>query len=431
MPTGATGGASVDIGAVPQHPTAKGPPMTNSHPGRRTLSPRLSYAVAALIVGLALFASGVPSPLYGVYQELWGFSPEVLTLVYATYAFGVLTTLLLAGRLSDDVGRRPVLLVALAVMIGATVLFIFATSVAWLFVARALQGLATGAALSAAGAALLELHPRRDPVGVGLANGVATAAGVGLGVLVSAALVELLPAPRVLPYVALIAVFAIALVGVWLMPEPVAARSRPRLTPQRPYVPAAIRGPFLLAALAAISSWSIGGLFLSLGPQLSADLFHTTDHLVAGAGVFVLSGAAAAAQLALSRTPPWAGAAGGSIALSAGMVLIAAAASAGSPVLYLAGSVVGGAGFGVAFLGALRALSAVIPNEHRAAVLSAFYVVSYAALSLPAIAGGFVVGELGLLPTFEVFGSVVAVLALGVAFQAWRTRPAALAIQPA
>jgi MFS family permease len=402
------------------------PEVTSPHlprPERRTLPPRIAYALAAGIVGLALFASGVPSPLYATYGELWGFSPLVLTLVYASYAFGVLTTLIVAGRLSDDVGRRPVLLVALGALIAATVLFILATSVVWLFLARALQGLATGAVLSAASAALFELHPRRDPAGVGLANGVASAAGLGLGVLVSAALVELLPAPRVLPYVALLALYAIALAGVWLMPEPVTVRSRPRLTPQRPDVPPAIRGPFLLAALGAVSSWSIAGLFLSLGPQLSADLFHDSNHLIAGAGVFALTGSAAVAQLALGRTPPWAGAAGGSLALSAGMVLVVIAAATESGLVYLAGASLGGAGFGVAFLGALRALTAVIPSEHRAAVMSAFYVVSYAALSLPAIAGGVVVGSLGLRPTFEVFGSAVAALALVVALLAWRTRP--------
>jgi predicted MFS family arabinose efflux permease len=403
---------------------------------RHTLSPRIAYLVPAAIVGLALFASGTPSPLYGIYLQLWGFSPLVLTLVYATYAFGVLTTLVLAGRLSDQVGRRPVLLAALGVLMVATVLFIAATSVVWLFAARALQGLATGAALSAASAALLELHPRRDPVAVSLANGVASAAGTGLGVLVSATLIELLPAARVVPFVALLTLFAIAVVGVWLMPEPVAARSRLRLTPQRPSVPKAIRSPFLLAALGAVSSWSIAGLFLSLGPELTANLFHTTNHLVAGVGVFALAGSAAAAQLAFRRSQPWALAAGGSLALSAGMVLLVTAAAANSSIVYLAGAVIGGAGFGVAFLGALRTLVAVIPNEHRAAVMSAFYIVAYSALSLPAIAGGTIVGALGILPTFEIFGSVVAAVALVVAFQAWRTRPRAyrlrrrLAYQP-
>jgi MFS family permease len=390
---------------------------------RRTLSPLTAYALVAAVIGLALFASGTPSPLYETYRDLWRFSPVVLTLVYATYAFGVLATLVLAGRVSDEVGRRPVLLVALTTLMGATVLFMVADSVAWLFVARGIQGLATGLALGAASAALLDLHPRRDPAGVGLTNGVVSAGGMGLGVLVSAAIVEVLPAPRVLPYVLLFVLFAVAALGALLMPEPVTDRSRLRLTPQRPSVPPAVRRAFMLAALGVISSWSVGGLFLSLGPELSGTLFHTPDHLVAGLCVFALAGSAAAAQLAFGRSAPWAGAAAGSVALALGMVLIVVAASVDSSALYLAGAIIGGAGFGVAFLGALRVLSAAIPPESRAEVMSAFYVVAYLSLSVPAIIAGVVVTSLGLESTFEIFGSVIAALALVVAFEAWRTRP--------
>jgi MFS family permease len=390
---------------------------------RRTLPEPLAYALVASVVGLALFASVTPSPLYGIYRELWGFSPLVLTLVYATYAFGVLTTLTLAGRISDEVGRRPVLLAALGTLMVTTVVFMSAGAVGWLFVARGLQGLATGLALGAASAAMLDLHPRRDPAAVGLANGVLSAGGIGLGMLATSMLIELLPAPRVLPYVLLLALFAVAFAGALLMPEPVAQRSRPRLAPQRPSVPPPARRAFLLAALAVISSWSIGGLFFSLGPQLSGVLFDSGDHVVAGIGVFVLAGAGSAAQLLFGRTPPWLGAVLGSVALSLGMLLLVLAAVERSPALFVVGSLIGGAGFGVAFLGALRGLSAVIPVEHRAAVMSAFYIVAYASLSLPAIVAGALVEPLGLRPTFELFGAVVAALALVVALEAWRTRP--------
>jgi predicted MFS family arabinose efflux permease len=393
-------------------------------PARRTLAPRSAFALVAAVIGLALFASGTPSPLYGTYRELWGFSPLVLTLVYATYAFGVLTTLVLAGRVSDEAGRRPVLVAALTTLMAASVLFMLADSVAWLFVARGVQGLATGLALSTASAALIDLHPARDPVRVGLTNGVASASGIGLGVLVSALLVELLPAPRVLPYVALFVLFAIALAGVVRMPEPVAGRSRPRLTPQRPGVPAVVRRPFALAALAVLSSWSVAGLFLSLGPQLSASVFHTSDHLVAGLGIVALAASGAASQVLFGRTAPWLSATLGSIALATGLLLIVLSAATGSADVYVAGAVVGGGGFGVAFLGGLRVLSAAIPPAHRAEVMSAFYVVAYASLSLPAIAAGVLVTPLGLEATFEVFGSAIAALALVVAALAWRTRPA-------
>jgi MFS family permease len=396
---------------------------TEPRTARRTLTPRLAYAHVAAVIGLALFASGTPSALYGTYRELWGFSPLVLTLVYSVYAFGVLAALLLAGRLSDEVGRRPVLLVALGTLLVATAVFMFAGSVAWLFAARAIQGLATGLALGAASAALLDLHPRRDPAGVGLTNGVVSAGGMGLGVLVSAALVQLAPAPRVLPYVVLLVLLAITFAGAVLMPEPVTRSGKARLTPQRPSVPATVRRPFLLASLGVISSWSVGGLFLSLGPLLSASLLHTSNHLVAGLAVFALAGSGAAAQLVFGRTAPWAGASAGSVALASGLLLIVLAASTGSPALFWTGAVIGGGGFGVAFLGGLRALSAVVPPHHRAEVMSAFYIVAYSAISLPAILAGVLVTPLGLDATFELFGSVIAALALVVAFEAWRTRP--------
>jgi MFS family permease len=73
---------------------------------RRALPPGAAYWLAAAVIGLCLFASVVPSPLYHLYAVTWHFSSLTLTLIYATYAFGVLAALLTAGRVSDQVGRR-------------------------------------------------------------------------------------------------------------------------------------------------------------------------------------------------------------------------------------------------------------------------------------------------------------------------------------
>jgi MFS family permease len=389
---------------------------------RRTLPYRVAYWHAAAVIGLCLFASVVPSPLYHLYAVTWHFSSLTLTLVYATYAFGVLAALLTAGRVSDQVGRRPVLLAALGMLMVSSVLFITAGSTLWLFVARGVQGVATGAVLSAASAALLDLRGHRAPVSAGLANAVASAAGLGLGALASAALVQSGTAPRTLPYVMLLVLFAVALAGAYWMPEPVLQRSAFRLTLQRPSVPAAIRHPFLLAALAVLGSWSIAGLFFSLGAELSAHLFSTANVVVAAIGGITLTLAAAIAQLVFQRVTPWLGASAGSVALAAGMTLIVIAAAENSSASFLAGSFIAGAGFGVAFLSGLRQLTSVIPAEHRAAVMSAFYVVAYASLSVPAVLAGIVVTHLGLETTFEIFGSAAAGIALTMAVEAWRTR---------
>jgi MFS family permease len=398
-------------------------PIAVRHEERRTLPDRIAYALAAGVIGLGLFASLTPSPLYHDYSVLWNFSSLTLTLIYATYAFGVLAALLLAGGVSDRVGRRPVLLAALGGLMASTVVFLVADSAAWLFVARGLQGLATGAALSAASAALLDLHPRRDPAGVGLANATTAAGGIGLGMLVSSSLVQIGWEPRVLPYLVLLALIATAFAGAYWMPEPVRERSGFRLTVSRPSVPQVVRRPFLLAALAVLSSWSIGALFFSLGPQLAAHLFGTTSVIVSGIGIVALAASAMIAQFLTARTAPWIATGAGSIALAAGMVMIVVAAATGSSAIYLTGSIVGGAGFGAAFLGGLRALGAAIPPEQRASVLSAFYVAAYGSLSVPAVLAGVAVTYFSLPSTFEVFGSVVAAIALVVAFEAWRTRP--------
>jgi MFS family permease len=376
----------------------------------------------AAVIGLALFASGTPSPLYTTYRTLWSLSPVVPTLVYATYAFGVLTTLLLAGPVSDSVGRRPVLLVALGSLMAASAVFALADSIAWLFVARAVQGLATGLALSTASAALLDLHPGRHAAAVGLHNGVSSMAGLGLGVLISASMVQLLPAPRVLPYLADLLLFAVAFAGTLAMTEPVRAPAGLRLRPQRPAVPPAVRPAFLLAALGVLSSWSIGGLSLALGPEFLEGLFHTTNSIVGGLSVFLLGAAGVVSQLVFRRAAPWASAAVGSAGLAVGLLGIVSAAASQSGAVYVIAAVVVGAGFGGAFLGALRALSSVIPAGQRGSVMSAFYLVAYASLSIPAIAAGVLTTLIGLRPTFELLGGVIAPLAILVTALAWRSR---------
>src|SRR5262249_13112231 len=206
-----------------------------------------------------------------------------------------------------------------------------------------------------------------------------------------------------LPYAVLLGLLAAAIVGAWFMPEPVSPRGRLRLTWERPSVPPAVRRPFVLAGLAVLASWSLGGLFFSLGPQLSAQLFGSSNAVVAAGGVIALSAAATLAQLAFGRTAPWLLASAGSLALAAGMLLIVAAAAAGSGVAYGAGALIAGAGFGVTLLGGLRALGSAIPPEHPAAVMAAFFGGAHLSLSVPAVLAGLVVRHLGLRPPFARF----------------------------
>jgi MFS family permease len=389
---------------------------------RRQLPTTAAFVLVAFIIGLALYASATPTPLYGVYQAEWHFSTPVLTLIYAVYCFGVLTALLLVGRVSDEVGRRPVLAAALAGLIASAILFLLADSVAWLFAARALQGLTTGTALGAAGAALLDLHPRRDGNHASLINGVVSVLGIGSGALVASILVEYAPAPLETPFLVLLALLGVALAGALAMPEPVERGAGRRVRPQVPRVPAAIRGQFTLSGLGVLASWSVGGLYLALGPALVRDLLHTDNHLAGGAAMLVLCASGAVSQIGWRAMEARRAASVGAAILAAGMALTIVSISVGSAALFLVAGGVTGAGFGLAFLGALRSLTAVVPAHRRAEVMSAFYVVAYLSISVPAIMAGLAVTELGLEPAARIFATAVALVALTVAVAARRQR---------
>src|SRR4051794_21405908 len=165
-----------------------------------------------------LAASGVPSPLYRVYQQEFGFSSGVLTTIFAIYAFALLVSLLVVGGLSDHVGRRPVIAAAFALEAVAMVLFFAADGVGWLLAARVVQGLATGALTSALGAALLDLQRSDRPLGA-LVNSASPGLGLSLGALSAGVLVQFVPSPTEWVFGVLAAVSALAAVGVVLLPE--------------------------------------------------------------------------------------------------------------------------------------------------------------------------------------------------------------------
>jgi MFS family permease len=388
-----------------------------------TLSSRNAFAVVALLIGSLLAASATPTPLYSDYAARWHFSSATLTVVYAVYAIGVLTSLLAAGRVSDRIGRRPVIAVALAGLLVAMGLFMGARSEAWLFAARSIQGLATGLALGAAGAALLDLEPRGDARQAGLVNGVVSALGIATGALLSGTLVEVAPDPTVTPFAVMFALFVAGLLGISAIPETVARSdddTGSSWRPQRPRVPGDMRGTFALAAAGVVASWSIGGLYLSLAPSLASDILHSQDHVVGGLAVFALAGAGTFSQVLFKGLEPRAALRFGLLVLAAGMAALVATLSTGSAPAFFAASTLTGLGFGVAFMGALRLVSVATPEAHRGSVMSAFFVVAYLSLSLPAIAAGITATDVGVEPTFRVFGTAVVALALGLTVTAAR-----------
>ncbi|MET8752939.1 MFS transporter [Streptomyces sp. NPDC004667] len=367
------------------------------------------FWVVGTVLVLLMLSSSVPSALYALYQERWGLSPGTVTVVFAAYAVTVLAGLLLFGSLSDTVGRRPVLGAALVLAIVSMGLFAGAGGPALLLAARAVQGLAVGLATGAMGAALLELSPRSRPALGAQVNSAGPTVGIGLGGLGAGLLVQYAPAPTVLSYLLLVGAFAITLVGVARMAESApGAGGRLRVVPHRIRVPAAARGRFAVLVLTVVAVWTVGGFYLSLGPHLALSLLHSTNYLAGGATVALLAGAATAAQLLLGRTEALRTAVLGLIGLLLGLALVLLALGLGSPAVFLAATAVLGSGWGAAFLGSFRALSALAEPAHRGELTAAVYVFAYLAMSVPAVLAGLLTNIHGLQRTSVGFMAAVA-----------------------
>ncbi|SDO89237.1 Predicted arabinose efflux permease, MFS family [Klenkia soli] len=379
----------------------------------RTLSrPAAFWSVAVLLV-LVLAASGVPSPLYRVYAEEFGFGSGVLTVVFAVYALALLVALLTVGALSDHVGRRPVLAVALLVEAVAMGLFLLADGVVWLLAARVVQGLATGAMTGAFGAALLDLQRREKPLGP-LVNSASPGLGLSLGAVGAGVAVQQLPSPTDWVFGVLSVLFVLAAGAVWaLLPEtsPRVPGARASLRPSV-HVPRANRRAFAAALPCLFATWALGGLYASLGPSLVADVYGVADHAVGSLVVLALNGTGLVGSLLTQRLAPTRGMVAGALVFAVGVVGTVVALAAGSLAAFFVAAVVSGFGFGSAFLGAMATVTRGVDPAQRAGLLSAVFTASYLAFSLPAIGAGIAAAHVGLTTTAEVYGAVVVVLAL-------------------
>lgn len=374
----------------------------------RTLSPRAAFFLLASITVSFLAGSLAPTPLYPVYQAEWGFSALTTTEIFGIYAVALLGSLLIAGRLSDHVGRRPVLIVATLVQALVMLMFATANGVTALMLARVVQGVATGAALGAVGAGMLDLDKARGPV----ANAVTPPLGTSAGGLVAGLFVHYLPAPTTLVYVALAAVFVLQAVGVTFIAETVTPRAGAiaSLKPQFG-LPAAARAPMLIAAPVLVAAWSLAGFYASLIPALTRIVLGFDPSLASGIAAFVFAGSAAATVLALSARVPRTVMVYGAFALIVGTAAAMMALGAHSPAGFFFATALAGSGFGAGFQGAMRTVLPTAKAHERAGVLSVMFVVSYLAMGLPAIAAGFLVSHgTALLATAQSFGTVVAVL---------------------
>jgi MFS family permease len=372
---------------------------------RRYGSVLLAYAFAVIMVGTTL-----PTPMYALYAERMHFAMFTTTVIFATYAVGVLGALLLFGRWSDAIGRRPVLLAGAAFALVSAVVFLVADDVTLLLIGRLLSGFSAGIFTGTATAAVVEAAPAAQRDRAAVAATIANIGGLGAGPLLAGLLVEYAPHPLQLSFVVHIVLVVLAVGAVLLAPE--TSERTGRIGFQRLSVPAEVRQVFVTAAIAAFAGFAVTGLFTAVAPSFVSTVMGIDNHAVAGVVAGSIFAASAVAQLSARRMAPQRAVAAGCAILVLGMVILAVALHFSSLQGLIVAAVVAGVGQGISFSRGLAAVAELAPADRRAEVSSTYFVVAYVAISLPVVGEGLAAQHWGLRTAGVSFAIAIGVLSV-------------------
>jgi MFS family permease len=373
---------------TPTH--APGSELEGNHLERRVRRNRVGFWIVAFAFATIMAFTTVPTPLWSLFAQRDRFSSFTVTIVFGVYALAVAVSLFFAGHLSDWHGRRRVLMPAIALQILAGVVFAVWPALPGLLLARTLSGLGVGAVTATATAWLADLHGAGTRRAQNVAIG-ANLGGLGLGGLISGALVEWTGSDLLVPFVVFTVLLSLAWVALLAAPDPHRLPSpRPHYRPQRVSVPPRSRGRFLAAALAAVITYAVFGLLTSLAPSFLAGTLHEPSHLLAGAVAFAALATAAIAQTVTASRTTHELLAAAIPAVLAGLALLTIAVWLPSPSLgvFFACDIVIGAGCGLMFKGAIATVSEITAEEHRAEALAGLFLAAYLGLAVPVIGLG-------------------------------------------
>ncbi len=320
---------------------------------RAAVGRRLAFVLVAYAFTVTMLGTTLPTPLYPIYRVEMGFSELIVTVIFAVYAAGVISALVLAGGWSDRVGRRPMLLLGIACSAASAFAFLIGgglLSLAALLAGRVLSGLSAGIFTGTATVAVVELAPPERKDRAALVATAANMGGLGLGPVLAGVLAQYVALPLLLPFIVHLGLLVAATIGVMVVPETVDVTRRmplrQRLRPQRLRVPAEVRGVFVPAAISGFAGFMVLGLFTAVAPAFLAQVLGLTNHALAGLVVFTLFAASTAGQLALERVSRQRALPIGCVMLILGVGLVGVGIGAASLILFLAGAVVAGLGQG-------------------------------------------------------------------------------------
>jgi MFS family permease len=380
---------------------------------RKVVSRNVGFVLVAYAFLATMIGTTLPTPLYPLFEQRYSFGELMVTVIFGVYAFGVIAGLLVFGNLSDEIGRKPVLLIGLAFSAASAFLFVFAGSLVPIFAGRIASGLSAGVFTGTATAMLVDLAPGGRRRVASFVAVIVNLGGLGLGTLLAGLLADYCRSPLRLPFIVDLGLLVPALLGLLMTPETV-QRTAFRLRLQRLKVPTEVRGVFIRGAAAGFGSFAVAGVFSSVAPVFLGQILGRTSHALAGAVVFILFTASIVGQLIVSRLSDRRALVSGCVLLVGGVGLLALALGIESLAALIAAASVVGLGQGLVIGAGLAAINQRAPVEHRGETASSFFVVMYVGLSLPVIGVGVAAHAFSLRTAGIGFSAAVAVLVLAV-----------------
>lgn len=368
------------------------------------------------LIGLLVLTMGTSTvtPLLPLYKEHFGISTGTATLLFVTYTVTVCPTMLIAGNLSDRLGRKRLLMPALALMTLASLVFALAESVPMLFAGRVLQGLAIGGFLGV-GAAFVVDHARRESKALAAAlAGVFFRVGFGLGPGLAGLAAQYGPSPRHTPFWGHIGLMAIGMVAVALAAETLLRREAPGPFRVRVGVPAGqALGFFAFVAPATFMMSFIEGTLLSVVPIFVVETLDVANLAIVGAIGFLTLGLGGLAPFVARRLEPRRSLIFGACSSAVLSFLVVAASGVDTVVLVVVAAAVIGFTNGFILYGGTVICATIVPIEERGKLMSVLYMCAYAG-TVPTVALGYMADGLGLSATLAIFSFVALAFALFV-----------------
>lgn len=371
----------------------------------------VAYAFIMVMLGTTL-----PTPLYPMYEATFGLSNIMITIIYAVYAAGVISALLVFGQLSDRIGRRYILLPGVLLSAISAVVFLVTDSVTLLFVGRIISGFSAGLFTSTATATLVNLAPKTKQ---GLASMIASAVnmlGLGLGPLLAGVLAEYFAYPMRLVFIVHILILLPAVYFIWTMEEPIKERKSFRITVQKLRVPSDVRPVFIQAVIPAFAGFSVLGLFTSVSPAFLQEVIQVDNRAILGVMVFVCFFASSVGQSIFTHTSDHTILVLGSLILLSGVLFVGMALFFHSLTILVIGAIISGAGQGLSFRAGLSSVNQKTAAQKRGEVTSSFFTIAYIALSIPVIGVGVLAERTNIQIAGMTFTSIIGVLTVVALF---------------